>query len=108
MPRHPPFALNNLTTKNKMLASTVQFSTNDQPTTLAVPHQTVAPSPASSRGMKDQAMPGQSRKTNHQPSGLNGCFFRTQQGALRQLPAAPTPTFLETKLLRVLTVPAVA
>jgi hypothetical protein len=31
VPRHPPFALNNLTTK--MLASTVQFSTNDQPTT---------------------------------------------------------------------------
>src|SRR6185437_9974684 len=33
MPRHPPFALNNLTTENKMLASTVQFSTNDQPKT---------------------------------------------------------------------------
>src|SRR6187551_2443088 len=33
VPRHPPFALDNLTTKNKMLASTVQFSTNDQPTT---------------------------------------------------------------------------
>src|SRR3954468_22399604 len=31
VPRHPPFALDNLTTK--MLASTVQFSTNDQPTT---------------------------------------------------------------------------
>src|SRR3954470_729165 len=38
MPRHPPFALNNLTTENKMLASTVQFSTNDQPTTIH-PHQ---------------------------------------------------------------------
>src|SRR3954469_17500666 len=33
VPRHPPFALDNLTTKNKMLASTVQFSTNNQPTT---------------------------------------------------------------------------
>src|SRR3954447_11410166 len=33
VPRHPPSALNNLTTENKMLASTVQFSTNDQPTT---------------------------------------------------------------------------
>src|SRR3982751_8089 len=33
VPRHPPFALDNLTTENKMLASTVQFSTNDQPTT---------------------------------------------------------------------------
>jgi hypothetical protein len=31
VPRHSPFALDNLTTK--MLASTVQFSTNDQPTT---------------------------------------------------------------------------
>ena len=31
VPRHPPSALDNLTTK--MLASTVQFSTNDQPTT---------------------------------------------------------------------------
>src|SRR3954453_3627912 len=34
LPRHPPFALDNLTTKNKMLASTVQFSTNDKPTTI--------------------------------------------------------------------------
>src|SRR6185436_17077287 len=40
MPRHPPFALNNLTTENKMLASTVQFSTNDQPTTINATHQT--------------------------------------------------------------------
>src|SRR6187431_2315947 len=31
VPRHPPFALDNLTTK--MLASTMQFSTNNQPTT---------------------------------------------------------------------------
>src|ERR1041384_7875375 len=37
VPRHPPFALDNLTTK--MLASTVQFSTNDQPTTTQQ-HQT--------------------------------------------------------------------
>src|SRR3954469_21244887 len=39
VPRHPPFALDNLTTENKMLASTVQFSTNDQPTTINAPHQ---------------------------------------------------------------------
>ena len=32
VPRHPPYALSNLTTQNKMLASTVQFSTNTQPT----------------------------------------------------------------------------
>jgi hypothetical protein len=37
VPRHPPFALDNLTTK--MLASTVQFSTNDQPTTRSASHQ---------------------------------------------------------------------
>src|ERR1700745_1636910 len=30
VPRHPPYALSNLTTK--MLASTVQFSTNTKPT----------------------------------------------------------------------------
>src|SRR5215211_4489177 len=40
VPRHPPFALDNLTTENKMLASTVQFSTNNQPTTRTVLHQT--------------------------------------------------------------------
>src|SRR5690349_25012282 len=39
VPRHPPFALDNLTTENKMLASTVQFSTNDQPTTTSARHQ---------------------------------------------------------------------
>jgi len=38
VPRHPPFALDNLTTK--MLASTMQISTNNQPTT---PHPTPAP-----------------------------------------------------------------
>jgi len=50
VPRHPPFALDNLTTK--MLASTVQFSTNDQPTTHQQ-HQTRNPNPNGprSRGM---------------------------------------------------------
>jgi hypothetical protein len=37
VPRHPPFALDNLTTK--MLASTMQISTNNQPTTRYTPHQ---------------------------------------------------------------------
>src|SRR3982750_381597 len=52
VPRHSPFALDNLTTK--MLASTVQFSTNDQPTTRkphTKPNKTVG-------GMRGQAMPG--------------------------------------------------
>src|SRR5215510_2226459 len=53
VPRHPPFALDNLTTENKMLASTVQFSTNDQPTTLTVNHQ-----PRKPDGMEDQVVPG--------------------------------------------------
>src|ERR1700750_758442 len=43
VPRHPPFALDNLTTENKMLASTVQFSTNDPPTPRHAPHQTKPP-----------------------------------------------------------------
>lgn len=51
VPRHPPFALDNLTTK--MLASTVQFSTNDQPTT-----HSPTPNPTTADGMRDQAMPG--------------------------------------------------
>ena len=53
MPRHPPFALDNLTTENKMLASTVQFSTNDQPTTRSAQHQRHLVA-----DMKDQAVPG--------------------------------------------------
>src|SRR6476469_2404613 len=53
VPRHPPFALDNLTTENKMLASTVQFSTNDQPTTPKPPTNT-----APTAGMGDQIMPG--------------------------------------------------
>jgi hypothetical protein len=52
VPRHPPFALDNLTTK--MLASTVQFSTNDQPTTRSTPHQ----QPPQGSGMRGQVMPG--------------------------------------------------
>ncbi len=39
VPRHPPFALSNLTTK--MLASTVQFSTNNHPH--RHPHHTTPP-----------------------------------------------------------------
>src|ERR1700750_2898795 len=41
VPRHPPFALTNLTTK--MLASTVQFSNNNQTPTTTPPH---TPKPA--------------------------------------------------------------
>src|SRR3954465_8522466 len=74
VPRHPPFALANLTTENKMLASTVQFSTNDQPTTLNAPHQ---PRPQPD-GMRSQIVPG----IEDQPRGFphNGCSFRYPTG----------------------------
>src|SRR5690349_13404 len=78
VPRHPPYALSNLTTK--MLASTVQFSTNATP-----------PPPTPKKGA-DQ--PGQdTRKTNHtavfQP---HGCFLRTQQDVVTPAPTSPTRT----------------
>jgi hypothetical protein len=85
VPRHPPFALDNLTTK--MLASTVQFSTNDQPTTRHVRHQTRT----TPGGMPHQAMPGrppetptasnQPPKDNHTvvPSGPNRVLYTHHQ-----------------------------
>ncbi|GLY08783.1 hypothetical protein Acsp01_91620 [Actinoplanes sp. NBRC 101535] len=80
MPRHPPFALDNLTTKNKMLASTVQFSTNDQPTTHTEHHQTP---PYRAIGMGFQVMPG----IEDQPQGL---FFQIPNRVLiTGTPAAP-------------------
>src|SRR3954452_9868594 len=65
VPRHPPSALDNLTTK--MLASTVQFSNNKQthnPTTTTHPH------------------PG----TPQSPTGLSSLMIR------RGLPEKTTPT----------------
>ncbi len=89
VPRHSPFALDNLTTK--MLASTVQFSTNDQPTTRSAPHQTRQP-PAVCETRPCLA----TSRSHHAPlkalkTTTNGCSFRTQQGALRLHPAAPGP-----------------
>ena len=79
VPRHPPFALDNLTTK--MLASTVQFSTNNQPTT-----HSPTPNPANRRRY---ARPGRAWRPTDSiglPQGsetttTSGCSFRTQQGA---------------------------
>src|SRR5215813_14546054 len=51
VPRHPPFALSNLTTK--MLASTVQFSNNNQTTTHT--HHTPQ-NPQHSRGTRSSLM----------------------------------------------------
>jgi hypothetical protein len=64
VPRHPPSALSNLTTK--MLASTVQFSTNNHPHHKApnTPHRAVLEKDAGDH-------PEQNRKA---------CSFRTQQG----------------------------
>lgn len=91
VPRHPPFALDNLTTK--MLASTVQFSTNDQPTTPTAQHQTRQP-PAVCHTrpcLDNQPHPkARNRLRRKQP---HGCSFRTQQGALRPPPAAPRKPF---------------
>src|SRR3712207_9551079 len=64
VPRHPPFALDNLTTENKMLASTVQFSTNNQPTTPQPPTKPRSrQQPNLSSGMSSQAMLGSSETT---------------------------------------------
>src|SRR6187551_1991713 len=58
VPRHPPFALDNLTTENKMLASTVQFSTNNQPTTPTAPHQPPGTQPTRVGSPARYAKPG--------------------------------------------------
>jgi hypothetical protein len=57
VPRHPPCALNNLTTKMKMLASTVQFSRygRDRYTLLRRRHRLLAPS--SVHGRCDEGEP---------------------------------------------------
>jgi hypothetical protein len=93
VPRHPPFALDNLTTK--MLASTVQFSTNDQPTTRTAPHQTptnpsqgheaVCDARSCLEKKQPPTVPGQPTP----PGTTKGCSLRTQQGAHHPSPAAP-------------------
>src|SRR5919112_3568866 len=105
VPRHPPFALDNLTTENKMLASTVQFSTNDQPTTpQPTPNPDRPPEGRPSSGMQTRPClaPKQQPPRGHPPhSGPNppphpggrtsGCSFRTQQGAPRPAPPHRPP-----------------
>ena len=78
VPRHPPFALSNLTTK--MLASTVQFSTNNHPhpptTTRQPPHRqpTVLRSDADDHPEQEDL------------------FLQDPTGCHTSLPAAPTHT----------------
>src|SRR3954447_20166818 len=91
VPRHPPSALDNLTTENKMLASTVQFSTNDQPTTHRK-HQTTRLTPDR---YVSQTVPGTETTTHPRASATPrlGCSFRTQQGAHHHPPAASPEDF---------------
>src|SRR2546421_12752673 len=63
VPRHPPFALSNLTTK--MLASTVQFSNNAQPHTHTPPPTT--PTPRNLQGNPGSGMTGQRRLPSPSP-----------------------------------------
>ena len=103
VPRHPPFALDNLTTENKMLASTVQFSTNDQPTT---PRPATEPKPSNHQefdgiagqavpGIEDQPPPTGRSLTPTSLKGQHGCSFRYPTGCkfCAPSPAAPDTTF---------------
>ena len=82
MPRHPPCALNNLTTK--MLASTVQFS-NNHPSDLTT---NAAPDQATARGMTtDQS--GEPRDLNTTSSNQQGRTARVLSGP-NSAPNTPT------------------
>ena len=84
VPRHPPTALSNLTTK--MLASTVQFSTNNHP---HPPARTTPPHRRPSTNQAQMTIPN----TPPPPEGTS-CSFRTQQGAsIHHLPTPTTPPF---------------
>lgn len=80
VPRHSPFALDNLTTK--MLASTVQFSTNDQPTTHSpTPNPVQRPAVCETRPCLADSQPPHGRLAKSPKETTSGCSFRTQQGA---------------------------
>jgi hypothetical protein len=94
VPRHPPFALTNLTTK--MLASTVQFSNNTPPTT-HTHHIPLNPASARSRSSLVEDGTGQKQQPLHKeappPAGKThyqgpGCSFRTQQDVSITTPPA--------------------
>lgn len=96
VPRHPPFALDNLTTK--MLASTVQFSTNNQPTTH---HPTPAtPPPPTGQHPVCEARPclateptPQRRQQFQRNNPQQGLFLQDPTGCYPPSPAAPDPPF---------------
>lgn len=94
VPRHSPFALDNLTTK--MLASTVQFSTNNQPTTHS-------PTPTTPTGITvcetRPCLAPQQAHAHHQGSEENnprlflqdptGCFTPTTSRTRTFVPTTP-------------------
>src|SRR5262245_6635240 len=81
VPRHPPSALDNLTTK--MLASTVQFSTNNQPTTTPPPHTHHHTTQTRDGQFGGPVTSGQ----DNNPTNRRACSLRTQQDV-----CTPAPT----------------
>src|SRR5690348_9319434 len=100
VPRHPPCALSNLTTK--MLASTVQFSNNATQPTHTTPAPTTTTRPTRGRHGSPVYQPGSAvpenptrRRPAAKPAPGRGCFLRTQQGVLNAT-TSRTPTPLHT------------
>jgi hypothetical protein len=92
MPRHPPSALDNLTTK--ILASTMHNSTNNQPAPQQ-PHPTPTPNTGTRTRPRNPTRGAPGTETTTQP----GCSLRTQQDACtaaaqpdRTTRSAPPPT----------------
>ena len=87
VPRHPPSALDNLTTK--MLASTMQFSTNNQPAN----HQPHTNNHHNGPGMRSPVTPG-TQTTTTPPSNTPTQVVPSGPNRVphHQTPAAPTPT----------------
>src|ERR1051325_3317731 len=96
VPRHPPFALDNLTTENKMLASTVQFSTNNQPTTHQPPTKPPGTQPIRVGSPERYERPGHAWMTpKKQPpvvlSGPNRVLIATYQPHQHSAPTLMSP-----------------
>ena len=99
VPRHPPFALTNLTTK--MLASTVQFSNNTPPTTHThhlhhtQPHPQAQPHTTRFDGRwhrpETTTTPTRTPPSQGIPHRGSGCSFRTQQDVSTTTPPPTIP-----------------
>src|SRR5882757_9630536 len=90
VPRHPPFALTNLTTK--MLASTVQFSNNTPPTTHTHHPQHPAPTGPDAqfdgRWHRPETTTTPGKQETHSPGA--GLFFQDPTGCLHHHTTQPT------------------